>query len=53
VTASALIEAIVWASDRWQSGGGKDDLLTLVDEAIDALVAGVGEIGRHRALSPS
>jgi AcrR family transcriptional regulator len=44
VTASALIDAIGWAVDRWQATDGKADLMALVDEAIDALTKGVGEI---------
>lgn len=50
VTASALIDAVVWASDRWQCSGGKADLLALVDEATDALIDGVAGIRGHRAL---
>jgi AcrR family transcriptional regulator len=46
VTATALIDAILWASDRWQAGDGKGDLLALVDEATDALVDGVAGVSR-------
>jgi AcrR family transcriptional regulator len=48
VTVTALIEAIIWASDRWQASDGKLDLLTLVDAATDALVEGVGGIASSR-----
>jgi AcrR family transcriptional regulator len=44
VTASALIDAVGWAVDRWQATAGKADLMALVDEAIEALVEGVGGI---------
>jgi AcrR family transcriptional regulator len=46
VTVTALIDAVIWASDRWQASDGKADLLALVDEAIDALVEGVTGISR-------
>jgi AcrR family transcriptional regulator len=44
VTASALIDAVGWAVDRWQASDGKADLMALVDEAIGALVEGVGGV---------
>jgi AcrR family transcriptional regulator len=44
VTATALIDAVLWALDRWQASDGKEDLLALVDEATDALVNGVAGI---------
>jgi hypothetical protein len=37
VTASALLAAVGVALDLWQKGDGKDDLLALVDRAIDSL----------------
>jgi AcrR family transcriptional regulator len=46
VTAAALIDAVLWASDRWQASDGNADLLALVDEATDALVDGVAGISR-------
>jgi AcrR family transcriptional regulator len=46
VTAAALIDAVLWASDRWQASDGKEDLLALVDQATDALVNGVAGIPR-------
>jgi AcrR family transcriptional regulator len=46
VTAAALIDAVLWASDRWQASDGKADLLALVDEATDALVDGIAGISR-------
>jgi AcrR family transcriptional regulator len=46
VTAAALVDAVLWASDRWQASDGKADLLALVDEATDALVDGVAGISR-------
>jgi AcrR family transcriptional regulator len=52
VTASALIDAVLWASDRWQRSGGSADLLALVDEAVAALVHGVAGIGGRRAAAP-
>jgi len=39
VAASVLLSTISVATDTWQSGGGKADLLALVDDATDALVS--------------
>jgi AcrR family transcriptional regulator len=47
VTVTALVDAVIWASDRWQASDGKADLLALVDEATDALVDGVAGITRQ------
>jgi len=44
VLASALLAAVTVALDRWQKGGGKGDLLALVDEAIDVLAAELHEL---------
>src|SRR5262245_33886403 len=44
VAASVLLSTISVATDIWQSGGGKADLLALVDEATDALVAVAGDL---------
>jgi AcrR family transcriptional regulator len=44
VTATALVDAVLWASDRWQASDGSEDLLALVDQATDALVDGVAGI---------
>jgi AcrR family transcriptional regulator len=44
---SALLAAVSVALDIWQRDDGKDDLLRLLDEAIDTMVAGL------RELSPS
>lgn len=44
LTAIALVDAAGAAIDRWQRSDGKADLLALLDEATDALIAGVGEL---------
>src|SRR5262245_6679733 len=40
VTAGALVAAVTVALDEWERDDGKSDLLTLVDEAFEALAAG-------------
>ena len=40
VTAGALVAAVTIALDEWQRDDGKSDLLTLVDDAFEALAAG-------------
>jgi AcrR family transcriptional regulator len=52
VTAAALIDAVLCASDRWQASGGTADLLALVDEATGALVDGVTGIARVSGATP-
>ena len=49
-TLGALSAAVTIAIDEWQRDGGKSDLLSLFDETVDALAAGVGEL-RSRAPS--
>jgi AcrR family transcriptional regulator len=44
MTATAIVDAASAAFDRWQRADGKTDLLRLLDEATDALIAGVGEL---------
>lgn len=44
MTATAIVDAAGAALDRWQRTDGKTDLLALLDEATDALIAGVGEL---------
>jgi AcrR family transcriptional regulator len=44
ITAVAIVDAAAAAFDRWQRADGKADLLALLDEATDALIAGVGEL---------
>jgi AcrR family transcriptional regulator len=44
VIGSALLAAVVVALDRWQIDDGELDLLTLVDQATDALVKGTQEL---------
>ena len=44
MTATAIVDAAGAALDRWQRADGKTDLLALLDEATDALIAGVGEL---------
>ena len=55
MTAMALVDAARAAFDRWQRADGKADLLGLLDEAADALIAGVSELeassGRADALT--
>jgi AcrR family transcriptional regulator len=48
LTAVALIDAAGLALERWQDTGGKDDLLVFFDQAVEALIDGVGEL-RSRA----
>ncbi len=43
-TAMALVDAAGAALDRWQRADGETDLLAVLDEATDALIAGVGEL---------
>jgi hypothetical protein len=50
VTVGALSAAVTIAIDEWQRDGGKADLLSLFDQAVDALAAGIGEL-RSRAPS--
>jgi AcrR family transcriptional regulator len=44
MTAMALVDAAGAAFDRWQRADGKIDLMPLLDEATDALIAGVSEL---------
>jgi hypothetical protein len=46
LTSLAIIDAAGVAFDRWQQSGGKADLLALFDQATDALIDGVAEVGR-------
>jgi hypothetical protein len=41
VIGSALFAAVSVALDLWQKGGGKSDLLALLDQATDALAEGL------------
>ena len=50
VTVGALSAAVTIAIDEWQRDGGKADLLSLFDQTVDALAAGIGEL-RSRAPS--
>jgi len=40
----AIMYAAGVALDRWQAGGGSGDILTLFDEAVDALAAGMRDL---------
>lgn len=42
VIAATFWSVLVTAIDAWQKDGGRDDLLTVVDEAIAALAEGLG-----------
>ena len=44
LTAAAIVDAAGAALDRWQKSGGDEDLLSLFDQATDALIEGVGEM---------
>jgi hypothetical protein len=44
VIGSSLLAAVFVALDLWQQDGGKHDLLALLDEATDALAAGMREL---------
>ena len=44
MTATAIVDAAGAAFDRWQRADGETDLLALLDEATDALIAGVSEL---------
>ena len=44
VTAGALSAAVTIAIDEWQRDGAKADLLSLFDQTVDALAAGIGEL---------
>jgi AcrR family transcriptional regulator len=44
VIGSALVAAVHVALDRWQQDDGKSDLLALLDQTIDALAEGIGEL---------
>src|SRR5262245_17603407 len=44
VIGSSLLAAVIVAIDVWQQGGGKDDLLAILDQATDALAAGMREL---------
>jgi AcrR family transcriptional regulator len=44
VIGAALIAAVSVALDRWQQDDGKSDLLALLDQTIDALAKGIGEL---------
>jgi AcrR family transcriptional regulator len=47
VIGSALLAAVSVALDVWQKGGGKDDLLALLDRATDALAEGARGLRRN------
>jgi AcrR family transcriptional regulator len=44
LTALAILDAAGAALDTWQRSNGKEDLLILLDQAIDALIEGVAEL---------
>jgi AcrR family transcriptional regulator len=44
LTAIAIVDAAGAAFDQWQRSLGKDDLLVLFDQAIEALIDGIGEL---------
>jgi AcrR family transcriptional regulator len=44
VIGAALIAAVSVALDRWQQDNGNSDLLALLDQTIDALANGIGEL---------
>src|SRR5499426_1779576 len=44
VIGSSLLAAVIVAIDVWQQNGGKDDLLAILDQATDALAAGMREL---------
>jgi hypothetical protein len=44
VIGSSLLAAVFVALDLWQRDGGKNDLLALLDQATDALAAGMREL---------
>jgi hypothetical protein len=44
VFGSSLLAAVFVALDLWQRDGGKNDLLALLDQATDALAAGMREL---------
>jgi len=44
VIGSSLLAAVYVALDLWQQDGGKHDLLALLDQATDALAAGMHEL---------
>jgi AcrR family transcriptional regulator len=44
VTAAALNAAVIAAIDAWQKAGGEDDVLLLFEQALAALVRGIGEL---------
>jgi AcrR family transcriptional regulator len=48
LTAVAIIDAAGAAFDRWQKDGGKGDLITLFDQATDALIEGVSQLQPSR-----
>ena len=48
VIGSSLLAAVIVAIDVWQQNGGKDDLLALLDQATDALAAGMRELQPNR-----
>jgi AcrR family transcriptional regulator len=43
-TVGALGAAVTIAIDEWQRDGGKSNLLSLFDQTVDALAAGIGEL---------
>jgi AcrR family transcriptional regulator len=49
VIGNALLATVRVALDRWQAGDGKGDLLAILDETIDLLVDGVGDLQRAAA----
>jgi AcrR family transcriptional regulator len=48
LTALAVIDLAMAALDRWQQSGGELDLLGLFDEATEALIEAVAELGAGR-----
>jgi AcrR family transcriptional regulator len=53
VVSSALLAAVFVALDLWERDGGKRDLLTLLDEATDALTEGMREVRLVHASKPA
>jgi AcrR family transcriptional regulator len=53
VLGSAILAAVTVAADEWQRGGGKADLLALLDLALDALASGARELSAHATKAPA
>jgi AcrR family transcriptional regulator len=53
VVSSALLAAVFVALDLWEKDGGKRDLLTLLDEATDALAEGMRDVRLVQASNPA